>query len=73
MTITEQEIRGFTARLRAGEKSPATIEKYRREAARFAAWLAGQAIEDAGIQKYKEELSRTRTPAGVNGAVAALN
>ena len=73
MTITEQEIRGFTARLRAGEKSPATIEKYRREAVRFAHWLAGRAIEDAGIQDYKEELARTRTPAGVNGAVAALN
>ena len=73
MTITEQEIRHFTLRLRVGEKSPATIEKYRREAARFAAWLAGRSIEDVNIQDYKEELSAARTPAGVNGALAALN
>ncbi len=67
------EITAFAGWLRAGGKSAATIEKYRREAARFAGWLDGRDLDSVSIQDYREELVRARTPAGVNGAVAALN
>lgn len=73
MKIAAADLSAFCAWLRSGEKSRATIEKYRREAARFAAWLDGR---DAGRELacgYKEALAGERTPAGVNGAVAALN
>ena len=71
MKITENEIRRFSAWLTAGEKSAATIEKYTREALRFSQWLAGREPGRALARAYKETL--VRSPAGVNGAVAALN
>lgn len=73
MRISGKEMNAFTAYLRAEEKSPATIEKYRREAERFSRWLAGREAEKGLCRDYKEELARSRTPAGVNGAIAALN
>ena len=71
MKITENKIRRFSAWLTAGEKSAATIEKYTREALRFSQWLAGREPGRALARAYKETL--VRSPAGVNGAVAALN
>ena len=73
MKISEQDLARFTVRLRTEERSPATIEKYRREAARFAAWLGGREADREMALAYKAELSGSRTPAGINGAVAALN
>lgn len=73
MQITEMELRHFARHLRQEEKSAATIEKYRREAARFVRWLDGrEAVIDMALA-YKAVLAQERTPAGVNGAVAALN
>ena len=73
MRITEKELQRFVHRLRQEEKSAATIEKYRREAARFVRWLDGrEAVIDMALA-YKAVLAQERTPAGVNGAVAALN
>ena len=73
MSISEKELTCFAACLRAGEKSAATIEKYLREAARFAAWLGGNDLSRESARAYKDELAAERAPAGVNGAVAALN
>ena len=73
MKINEKDLTRFAAALRAEERSPATIEKYCREAAKFAAWLDGREAEQSLALAYKAELAASRTPAGVNGAVAALN
>ena len=73
MKLREQEIAAFAAWLRAEERAPATIEKYRREALRFTRWLRGREVTKNMACAYKEELSGIRAPAGVNGAVAALN
>ena len=73
MIISGNELARFAARLRAEERSPATVEKYCREAAKFAAWLDGREAEQSLALAYKAELAASRTPAGVNGAVAALN
>ena len=73
MKITEKDLTRFAAALRAEERSPATIEKYCREAARFAGWLKGQRADRELALAYKAELCGQRAPAGVNGAIAALN
>ena len=73
MRHSKTDLAAFSAWLLAEEKSPATIEKYRREAACFTAWLDGGAVTRSAAQAYKERLARERSPAGVNGAVAALN
>jgi len=73
MKITEKDLTRFAAALRAEERSPATIEKYCREAARFAGWLKGRRADRELALAYKAELCGQRAPAGVNGAIAALN
>ena len=73
MWIRHVEIEDFAARLREDERSAATVEKYCREAARFTAWLEGREVNQALALAYKAQLAESRTPAGVNGAVAALN
>ena len=73
MQITEKDIQRFARRLRQEEKSGATIEKYCREAVRFALWLDGREAGRDLALCYKEALVQDRAPAGVNGAVAALN
>ena len=73
MWIRHVEIEDFAARLREDERSAATVEKYCREAARFACWLEGREVNQVLALEYKAQLAESRTPAGVNGAVAALN
>ena len=63
----------FIAFLRKNEKSHATVEKYRREVGKFLSWLGGREVSRENLLLYKEVLSQSRAPAGVNGAVAALN
>ena len=63
----------FVVFLRKNEKSPATVEKYRREVGKFLAWLGDRELTREHTLLYKELLSQGRAPAGVNGAVAALN
>lgn len=67
------EIINFAAYLRKEERSAATIEKYIREAGRFLRWLDGRTAGKELALAYKEALMGERTPAGVNGAIAALN
>ena len=73
MKLSEQDVSAFAAYLRGEEKSPATVEKYRREAAGFVRWLAGRELSRELGRAYKDLLSQGRSPAGVNGALAALN
>lgn len=73
MKLSEQDVSVFAAYLRGEEKSPATVEKYRREAAGFVRWLAGRELSRELGRAYKDLLSQGRSPAGVNGALAALN
>lgn len=73
MQITEKELQNFSSFLTLREKTAATVQKYRREIVRFADWLAGREITRETVCAYKEALAKARSPAGVNGAVAALN
>lgn len=73
MKISGKTLESFAARLRTEERSPATVEKYCREAGRFAAWLDSREADRELALAYKAELAESRAPAGINGAVAALN
>lgn len=73
MKIHRTTLEQFAAWLQAEERSPATAEKYCREAAHFARRLGDRPLDRETAQAYKEELTACRTAAGVNGAVAALN
>ncbi len=73
MKLSEQDVSVFAAYLRGEEKSPATVKKSRREAAGFVRWLAGRELSRELGRAYKDLLSQGRSPAGVNGALAALN
>ena len=73
MHITSGVLQRFGAHLAAEEKSAATVEKYRREAGRFARWLGERELSKVASAEYKVWLTGRRCPAGVNGAIAALN
>lgn len=73
MKISEQVLEGFRKYLVRAEKSSATVEKYTREARRFAYWLERREADGETARLYREELVQERSAAGVNGAVAALN
>ena len=74
--ITAAQLGAFAAFLQKEEKSPATVEKYLREARRFAAWLAegGLEVNKEAVAAYKEELlNKGFCPATVNGKLTALD
>ena len=56
MYLSKREIERLAACLRAEERSEATIQKYCREAAKFAAWLGGRPASGELARAYKESL-----------------
>ena len=63
----------FTAELRGQGHGPATVVKYHREAAAFAAWLGEEELTAERAAEYRDHLTACRTTTGANGAVSALN
>ena len=75
-TLAAAQLCAFAAFLQKEEKSPATVEKYLREAQCFAAWLAahGAEVNKEAVAAYKEELlNKGFCPATVNGKLTALD
>ncbi len=75
-TLAAAQLCAFAAFLQKEEKSPATVEKYLREAQRFAAWLAthGTTVNKEAVTAYKEELlNKGFCPGTVNGKLTALD
>ena len=68
-----EDVQAFAAYLQTAEASGATVEKYRREAARFCVWLSGREVCRELASAYKTAVAGERSAAGINGAVAALN
>ncbi len=73
MKITENKIKKFGEYLENEEKARATVKKYVRDAAAFAAWLDGRELRRELVLEYKEELKEKYAPASVNAAIASLN
>lgn len=63
-TITGEQLQAFRQRLVWEEKSPATIEKYLRDAAAFTAWLDGRAASKAAAGAWKAALLEAKLAAG---------
>ena len=73
MSIKKNQLTAFAAALEAQGRGTATVAKYGREAAAFAAWLGENDLTAARTAAYREHLAAARPPAGANGAVSALN
>ena len=73
MFITGTELTAFAAVLRTQGHGPATVVKYHREAAAFAAWLGEKALTAERAAEYRDRLTACRTATGANGAISALN
>ncbi|MDR3310058.1 MAG: tyrosine-type recombinase/integrase [Oscillospiraceae bacterium] len=73
MTITAGTRAGFSAELRRGEKSAATVEKYLRYARRFSSELCGAELTKDAVIAYKARVAERYTAAGANGMIAAVN
>lgn len=73
-TITGEQLQAFRQRLVWEEKSPATIEKYLRDAADFTAWLDGRTASKAAAGAWKAALLEAKlAPATINVKLAAVN
>ena len=73
MFITDRQITEFASVLKIQGHGPATVVKYRREAAAFAAWLGEEELTAERAAEYRDRLTACRTTTGANGAVSALN
>ena len=72
--ISAEESDSFCQHLRGEERSAATIEKYRRDVAQFAAWLGENHLEkEAGVRWKAHLLAQGCEPSTVNGKLTALD
>ena len=72
--ISAEELDSFCQHLRGEERSAATIEKYRRDVAQFAAWLGENHLEkEAGVRWKAHLLAQGCEPSTVNGKLTALD
>ena len=72
--ISAEELDSFCQHLRGEERSAATIEKYRRDVAQFAAWLGKNHLEkEAGVRWKAHLLAQGCEPSTVNGKLTALD
>lgn len=67
------ELQAFEKHLRENEKSPATIEKYLRDARAFLRWLDGRKPTKELTVCYKEGLTERYEAASVNSMLAGIN
>ena len=73
MLVKEVCLREFVQDLKRQGNSPATVVKYHREAAAFAAWLGEEELTAERAAEYRDRLTACRTTTGANGGVSALN
>lgn len=71
--IKAADIAAFRKQLILAERSAATVEKYTRDAAAFAAFADGGAITKMTVIAYKERLQKTYAPRSVNSMLAGVN
>ena len=71
--ITSADIAAFREELILTEKGAATVEKYARDAAAFAAFADGGTITKMTVIAYKERLQQTYAPRSVNSMLASVN
>ncbi len=74
MTICKNDLWAFAACLRREERSSGTVEKYRRDAAAFAAWLGCRELTRETAARWRDHLLREGyAPATINSMLSAVN
>ncbi len=74
MKIHEKQLRQFAAQLKSGERSPGTIEKYRRDVRAFAAWLDDLELTAENAAGWRDYLlNKNYAPATINSMLSAVN
>ena len=72
--IKKGHLEEFMRALRVQERSPGTIEKYRRDVGNFAVWLNGAEVTRERTAAWRDDLLKQGyAPATVNSMVAAVN
>ena len=72
--LTEERLSAYTRYLHAEERSPGTIEKYRRDTEAFCRWLSGAPVTREQIAAWKAFLlSQHYAPTTITSMLAALN
>ena len=72
--LTPARLEAFARHLQAEERSPGTVEKYRRDTAAFARWLGGSPVSQEKTAAWKAHLLAARyAPVTINSMLAALN
>ena len=73
LLITEPLLRRFAKHLRDEERSPATMDKYIREAKRFADYAGRRAVDRAMTLAYKADLGGRYPAKSANSMLASVN
>ena len=72
--LTARKVAAYAESLRREERAPATVEKYRRDAAAFAVWLAGEPVTKELASQWKNHLlAEGLAPVTVNSKISAIN
>ena len=72
--LTSERLDAYRRFLSGEERAPATVEKYLRDMAAFAAWLDGRSVSKELAAAWKEELTaQGLSPVTVNAKLSALN
>lgn len=72
--LTNEHIAAYSEHLREEERAPSTIEKYRRDAGSFLAWLDGGHVTKETVKRWREFLlARGLEPVTVNTKLSAIN
>lgn len=74
MTIAKRELDAFLLDLTREDRSPATVGKYLRAAAGFAAWLGSRELSKENTAAWREHLVKEGyVPATINSMLSAAN
>lgn len=71
--INPNMLEAFRSSLIEGEKSPATVEKYLRDARHFFCYMDGRLVTKQAVLEYKAHLGNTYAVASANSMLAAVN
>lgn len=71
--LTPRRIQAYLDGLAERERSPHTLEKYRRDLTGLARFLAGRPLDKPALLAWKARLSEQYAPATVNSMLAAVN
>ena len=73
-TLTPKQITAYTKFLHREERTDATVEKYSRDVAAFAAWLGERPVTKETVAQWKESLiNNSFSPATINAKLSAIH